>query len=92
MVADRFCGNCGQELRASGRFCPGCGQRANGPAQTIAPASAAQHTPPQRHSAQLQAWGVRRILFLIVVVPILLAVAWFVFQFATGFLNGLVGG
>jgi hypothetical protein len=25
-VADRYCSNCGQELRAGGGFCPGCGR------------------------------------------------------------------
>lgn len=29
---------------------------------------------------------------LVIVAPVLLAVAWVVFQFALGFLNGLLGG
>jgi hypothetical protein len=31
-------------------------------------------------------------LLLVVVAPVLLAVAWIVFQIAVGFLNGLLGG
>ena len=26
-MADRYCGNCGQELGSDNRFCPGCGQQ-----------------------------------------------------------------
>jgi hypothetical protein len=32
------------------------------------------------------------VLFLVFVVPVLLAIAWVVFQFSIGFLNGLLGG
>jgi hypothetical protein len=32
------------------------------------------------------------VLFLVIVAPVLLAIAWFVFQFSVGFLNGLLGG
>jgi hypothetical protein len=35
---------------------------------------------------------VGRVLLLVIVAPVLLATAWFVFQFAVGFLNGLLGG
>jgi hypothetical protein len=33
-----------------------------------------------------------RVLFLVIVAPVLLAIAWFVFQFAVGFLNGFLNG
>jgi hypothetical protein len=32
-----------------------------------------------------------KVLLLIIVAPVLLAIAWFVFQFAIGFLSGLFG-
>ena len=48
-------------------------------------------TPPQQ-TRQPGTWSARRILFLVFIVPVLLAVALFVFQFAWGFLNGLAGG
>ena len=31
-------------------------------------------------------------MLLVIVAPVLLAVAWVVFQFSLGFLNGLLGG
>jgi hypothetical protein len=39
-------------------------------------------------------WGgyLGRVLLLVIVAPVLLVIAWFVFQFAVGFLNGLSGG
>lgn len=91
-MADRFCGNCGHESRPGGRFCPSCGQPASGPVQPptpeptgLIPASQQQPSPPRT-------WGVERILLLVIVAPMLLAVAWVVFQIAVGFLNGLLGG
>lgn len=32
------------------------------------------------------------MLFLVIVAPVLLDIAWFVFQFAVGFLNGFLNG
>jgi hypothetical protein len=32
------------------------------------------------------------VLLLVIVAPVLLAIAWIVFQFSVGFLNGLLGG
>jgi hypothetical protein len=47
--------------------------------------------PPQQ-PRQTNSWSAGRILFLVIVAPVLLAVAWIVFQFSVGFLNGLLGG
>jgi hypothetical protein len=82
---DRFCGNCGQELRPGVRFCPGCGQPT---AASGMPAAEGPVQPPQRRGR----WGAGRILLLVIVAPVLLAIAWFVFQFTVGFLSGLLGG
>ncbi len=91
-MADRFCGNCGQELRPDGRFCPSCGQPTSSAAQPPAPDPATPIPAPQRQSHRPGTWGAGRILLLFVVAPVLLAVAWVVFQIALGFLNGLLGG
>ena len=37
VAEDRYCGNCGQELRPGNRFCPNCGQ----------PTAAAQVSTPE---------------------------------------------
>ncbi len=87
-MADRYCSNCGQELRAGGSFCPSCGHTSRQTSQPLAQEPVAP--PPQHHPPQPKTWGVGRILLLVIVVPVLLAVAWFVFQFAVGFLNGLL--
>jgi hypothetical protein len=39
---------------------------------------------------QTNSWSAGRVLFLVIVAPVLLAVAWIVFQFSVGFLNGLL--
>ncbi len=89
-MADRYCGNCGQELRPDERFCPNCGQPMAA-AQAPTPDPSVQPPPPQQ-TRQEGTWSAGRVLFLIIVAPVLLAIAWFVFQFAVGFLNGLLGG
>jgi hypothetical protein len=84
-VADKYCGNCGQELRPGVRFCPSCGQ------PTVAsemPAAEGPVQPPPRRGG----WSAGRILLLVIVAPVLLAVAVWVFLFAIGFLSGLLGG
>ena len=87
-MADRYCSNCGQELRAGGGFCPSCGQSSQPLAQTpVVPVP-----PPQQYPHQPRTWGTGRILLLVFGVPVLLAIALFVFLFAWGFLNGLIGG
>ncbi len=89
-MADRYCSNCGQELRPGAGFCSSCGQPSRQSSQPLAQERVASATPPQQHPRQQGTWGSGRILLLVIVVPVLLAVAWFVFQFAVGFLNGLL--
>ena len=84
-MGDKYCGNCGQELRPGVRFCPSCGQPTG--ASEMPPAEGPVQPPPRRGG-----WGAGRILLLVIVVPVLLAVAWIVFQFAYGFLTGLFFG
>ncbi len=95
-MADGFCENCGQELRAGGGFCPSCGQPSRHTSQPLVQEPATPVPALQKLSRQMGTWGARRLLLLVVVVPVLLAVAWIVFQFAlavlNGFLNGLIGG
>jgi uncharacterized membrane protein YvbJ len=89
-VADRYCGNCGQELRPGARFCPNCGQP-TAAAQAPTPDPSVQPLPPQQ-PRQTSSWSAGRVVFLVIIAPVLLAIAWFVFQFSVGFLNGLLGG
>jgi hypothetical protein len=85
-VGDKYCGNCGQELRPGARFCPSCGQPTS--ASGMPAAEGPVQPPPPRRGR----WSAGRILLLVIVVPVLLAVAWIVFQFAYGFLTGLFFG
>ena len=85
MLEDRYCGNCGQELRPGVRFCPSCGQPTA--ASEMPTAEAPVQPPPQRGR-----WSAGRILLLVIVAPVLVAVAVWVFLFAIGFLSGLLGG
>jgi hypothetical protein len=55
------------------------------------PDPSVQPVSPQQ-PRQTNSWSAGRVLFLIIVAPVLLAVAWIVFQFSVGFLNGLLGG
>jgi hypothetical protein len=55
------------------------------------PEPSVQPLPPQQPQ-QTRGWSAGRILLLVIVAPVLLAVAWIVFQFSVGFLNGLLGG
>jgi uncharacterized membrane protein YvbJ len=91
-VSQRYCSNCGKELSPDGRFCPSCGQAANSTAQppTLEPATPTSSS--QRPSSPTRTWGAGRVLLLVIVAPVLLAVALFVFLFAYGFLTGLIGG
>jgi uncharacterized membrane protein YvbJ len=96
-VEDRFCGNCGQELRPDDSFCPSCGRPTTRDAQVPTPEASVQPPPTQQPQQPQQpqrtgSWSAGRILFLVLVAPVLLAIAWFVFQFAVGFLSGLLGG
>jgi hypothetical protein len=52
------------------------------------PAAGGPVQPPPRRGR----WSAGRILFLVIAVPVLLAIAWIVFQFAVGFLNGFLSG
>lgn len=91
IVEDRFCGYCGQELRPGDSFCPSCGKPTTRDAQAPTP-EASGPPPPTQQPRQTGRWSAGRVLFLIIVAPVLLAIAWFVFQFSVGFLNGLLGG
>jgi hypothetical protein len=84
-LAERYCTNCGHELEPGDRFCTSCGTTVHEGVPTTAPPL--QQAPPRSGG-----WSVGRVLFLVLVVPVLLAVALFVFMFAWGFLNGLAGG
>jgi hypothetical protein len=95
-VADRYCGNCGQELRQDDRFCPSCGRPVHETAHVPTPQADDVATPPPPSSPQEHresgAW--RRVklgLWWFIVVPVLLAIALFVFLLAWGFINGLAG-
>jgi hypothetical protein len=59
--------------------------------QAPTPGVAVQTLPPQQPQ-QPSRWTAGRILLLVIVAPVLLAIAWVVFQIAVGFLNGLLGG
>jgi hypothetical protein len=83
-VADRYCTNCGHELEPGDRFCTSCGRPTS---QTEAPAA-----PPPQQTRRSGKWGAGRVLFFVLVVPVLIAIALFVFLFAWGFLSGLAGG
>ncbi len=91
VVEDKFCGNCGQELRPGLRFCPRCGKPTERDAQVHTPEASVQPLPTQQ-PRQTGRWSAGRVLLLVIVAPILLAIAWWVFQFSVGFLNGLLGG
>ncbi len=80
-MANRLRGNRGQELSSGDTFCPNCGA-------LMREAEAAPPLHPQRSGG----WSAGRVLLLVLAVPVLLAVALFVFEFAWGFLNGLAGG
>jgi len=86
-LAGRYCTNCGQELSADDKFCTGCGTPVQeaGAASPPPPPSAQQ---PQRAGG----WSAGRVVLLVLVAPVLAAVAWVVFQVALGFLNGLLAG
>jgi len=91
VTEDRYCGNCGQELRPDDSFCPSCGKPTTRDAQ--APTAEASVPPlPTQQPRQTGRWSAGRVLFLVIAAPVLLAIAWFVFQFSVGFLNGLLGG
>jgi hypothetical protein len=90
-VEDRFCGYCGQELRPGDSFCSSCGKPTTRDAQVPTPEASVQ-PPPTQQPRQTGRWTAGRVLFLVIVAPVLLAIAWFVFQFSVGFLSGLLGG
>ncbi len=51
-MADRFCRNCGQELRPEDRFCTGCGRAVHGTAHVPTPEAYVPVPPqPQEHGA-----------------------------------------
>jgi predicted amidophosphoribosyltransferase len=47
-VADRYCSNCGQELRAGGSFCPGCGRPVHETAHVPTPEADVPVPPPRQ--------------------------------------------
>ncbi len=54
-MADRYCSNCGQELRAGGGFCPSCDHTSRQTSQPLAQEPVAP--PPQHHPPQPKTWG-----------------------------------
>lgn len=90
-MEDKFCGNCGQELRPGLRFCPRCGKSTERDAQVPPPVASVQ-PPPTQQPRQTGRWSAGRVLLLVIVAPVLLAIAWVVFQISIGFLNGMLGG
>jgi uncharacterized membrane protein YvbJ len=92
IVEDRFCGYCGQELRQDGSFCPSCGKPTTRDAQVPTPEASVHPPPTQQQPRQTSRWSAGRVLFLVIVAPVLLAIAWFMFQFSVGFLNGFLNG
>ena len=91
IVEDRFCGYCGQELRSGDSSCPSCGKPTTRDAQVPTTEGSVQ-PPPTQQTRQAGRWSAGRVLFLVIVAPVLLAIAWVVFQIALGFLNGLLSG
>ena len=91
IVEDRFCSYCGQELRQDGSFCPSCGKPTTRNARVSSP-EASVPPPPTQQPRQTGRWSAGRVLVLVIVAPVLLAIAWFVFQFTVGFLSGLFSG
>lgn len=83
-MADRFCRNCGNELRQEDRFCPNCGQPGHETAQIPTP-EAEIPVPPLNNAAQPSAGGSVRggffgcfgVLLAVVVVFIVLVIAAF---------------
>jgi hypothetical protein len=81
-MADRFCANCGNELRQADRFCPNCGQPTHETAQVPTP-EADVPVPPPNNTAQPSAGGSVRggffgcfgVLLAVLVVLVVLA-AW----------------
>ena len=52
-MADRYCGNCGRELREDDRFCPNCGRPVHEVAQVPTPeADVPVPPPPGQQDAQ----------------------------------------
>lgn len=49
-MADRYCGNCGRELRADDQFCPNCGRPVHEAAQAPT-AEAGEPAPPPPQQA-----------------------------------------
>jgi hypothetical protein len=54
-VADRYCGNCGRELREDDRFCPSCGRAVHEVAQVPTP-EADRPVPRIPPAAERNAW------------------------------------
>jgi hypothetical protein len=52
VVADRYCGNCGHELRQDDRFCPNCGRAVHEVAQVPTPEADVPVPPPPRQDDQ----------------------------------------
>jgi uncharacterized membrane protein YvbJ len=89
-VALRYCTNCGTELREDDRFCPSCGHP-TAVAKAPTPGPSVQSPTPQQ-PRQAGRWSAGRVLLLVFIAPVLLAIAWVVFQIAVGFLSGMLGG
>jgi uncharacterized membrane protein YvbJ len=82
-----YCSNCGTELQEGQRFCPGCGTAAETPQDAEAPPGT-QRKKVVKVDRLDKVVGL--ILAVVIGVPLLLAVIWFVFQFILGFVAGLL--
>jgi hypothetical protein len=101
VAEDRYCRNCGQALQPEDQFCGNCGRPVRATARVPTPEADVPVPPPpqqaEAHSVpspapQRGTWSAGRVLLLVILAPVLLAIAWFVFQFSVGFIEGLLGG
>ena len=73
-MAGRYCTNCGQELSPDDRFCTSCGTPLREAGVTT--------PPPTQQPQRSGGWSAGRVVLLVLVAPVLLAIALFVFRFA----------
>lgn len=94
-MADRYCRNCGHELRTSDRFCRGCGRPVHEAARVATPEaevpglrSSSTQPPPNQESRRpstLQQWSWRDPYLLVLIGTLLFATF-------VGFVSGLLRG
>jgi len=74
-MADRYCGNCGHELKPADRFCPNCGRPVRGSAQAAAPDTSASRPPPQQRTTTSYAVDVAIVVIFLPVWLLLVSLA-----------------